>query len=87
MRDMGVHGLLIYCADNDAATRSPSAPTTGRMIFGCPILSRGLSAKRAASAVQMCGRISIGARSPRASWAIDKGSAILKKNLSASVFT
>jgi hypothetical protein len=55
--------LLRYtCSHRSAAIGGPT-------MFGCLILSRGLSAQPAASEVQTCGRISIGisrARSPGA---------------------
>jgi hypothetical protein len=49
MRDMGVRGLLVYCADYAAANRWPSAATLGRMIFDYPISKAGSSASFAAS--------------------------------------
>jgi hypothetical protein len=62
MRDMGVRGLLIYCPTTAAATQSRSVEIVGPMISGCPISRRGLCAGPAASAVRMCGLISIGIR-------------------------
>jgi len=36
MREMGVRGIIVYCADYTSATVSPSAPTNGPMTFACP---------------------------------------------------
>jgi len=38
MRDMGVHGLLIYCSDYKCSITSRSAAIIGPMMFGCLIL-------------------------------------------------
>ena len=60
MRDMGVRGLLIYCADyrcsHSIAISGDSRPDDA----GCPISRSGLCAKPAVSAAPTCGRISIG---------------------------
>jgi hypothetical protein len=57
MRDSSVRGLLVYCADYAAATTSRSAVIDGRMMFDCPVSSRISSARHAASAVPIFGRI------------------------------
>jgi hypothetical protein len=59
MRESGVRALLVYCADYRCSHSIAIAVMAGRMIFGYPMLSRVLSARRAASAAPTCGRISI----------------------------
>jgi hypothetical protein len=60
MREMGVRGVLIYCADYRRSHSVAAALINGRMIFGYPILSLVLSAGPAAIAARPCGRISTG---------------------------
>jgi hypothetical protein len=38
MRNMGVRGILVYCADYIARIRSRSAATDGLMTSGCQII-------------------------------------------------
>ena len=70
MREMVVRGLLVYCADfrcsHSVAVSADHWPDDLRL---SDILSRGLDAGSAASAVQMCGRISTGTRSRSKRWA------------------
>ena len=60
MREMGVRGLLIYCADYRCSHSSRSAAMLGPMMPDCPISKSGSPVGSAASAVQTCGRISTG---------------------------
>jgi hypothetical protein len=52
MREMGVRGLLVYCADYAAATPSRSAAMPGPMMPGCPISRSASPVGSAASAAQ-----------------------------------
>jgi hypothetical protein len=55
MREIGVRGILIYCADYRSATRSPSAAMHVPTTSGYPTSKSGLCAGPAASAVRTCG--------------------------------
>jgi hypothetical protein len=60
MSSSGVRRLLIYCADYHCSHYIAISGDRVRMMFGCLILSRDLSARLAASEVPTCGRISSG---------------------------
>jgi hypothetical protein len=68
MRDMGVRGLLVFCADYRCATRSPSAATAGPMMSGCPTSSLSSFARPAASAAPTSGGTSTGTGSREPRW-------------------
>ena len=70
MREMGIRGLLIYCARTTAAaTRSRSAAMRMR---DCPISRSASPAGPAASEVQTCDRISIGVANQSFRTAMDR---------------
>ena len=80
MREMGVRGLLIYCADyrcsHSIAISGDAWPDDARLSdieerFTCSVCG-----KRSADVRPDFN----GGKSPCASWVIDEGSAILKKN-------
>jgi hypothetical protein len=58
MRDMGVRGILVWCADYRCSHSIASAAIVGPTMSGYPTLSIVSSARSAASAVPTCGRIS-----------------------------
>jgi hypothetical protein len=64
MRDMGVRGLLIYCSDYKCSHLITMGGDRWPMTCACPTLRRGLSAQRAASVAQTCGRTSAAMDSP-----------------------
>jgi hypothetical protein len=72
MRDMGVRGVLIYCADyqcsHSIAVMADQWPDDLRFFDIEPRFVRGACGKRG----PMCGRISIGARCRPVGWAIDE---------------
>jgi hypothetical protein len=70
MRAAGVRDLLVYCADYKCShgirMSGDRWPDYIRLSeFGCPILSRCLSVRRAAKGAPISGRTSIGIRSQR----------------------
>jgi hypothetical protein len=56
MRDMGVRGLLVYCADYRCGHSIATSGDASPMMSGCPISNPGLSARPAASAAPTCGQ-------------------------------
>jgi hypothetical protein len=58
MRDMGVHGLLIYCSDYKCSHLVTISGDRWPTISGSPTSRAASSARPAASAVRMCGPIS-----------------------------
>jgi hypothetical protein len=62
MRGTGVRGVLIYCQDFIAATRSRSARTNGLITSGYLIWRRGSPAEPAAREAPTCGRIFLSRR-------------------------
>jgi hypothetical protein len=62
LREMRSSGVASWCIAPTiiARTRCASAPIDGPTVFGCPILSRYSSVRRAADGVRIFGRIGIG---------------------------
>ena len=55
MRDMGVHGVVVYCQDYKCSHSQSLSAIVGLTICGCRTLSSSSFARSAASAARTCG--------------------------------